>query len=53
MKKSINLLGDYFLGVGVGLAVVGATLIFNNPLGILISGVIFVIVGFIVKSAFT
>ncbi len=38
--KERELLGEYFFTAGISLAIVGTTLLFSNPLAMLIAGVI-------------
>ena len=54
IKKSspyiIKMLGEYFWIVGLSLLVVGATLIWKNPLGIFLSGLILFLIGVVIKT---
>ena len=45
-----KLLGEYFWVIGISLVVVGATKLFDDALGILISGALFFLIGSMIKS---
>lgn len=49
-QKIIKFQGEYFFGAGLGLVIAGATLIWDNPQGILYAGVIIFIIGVIIRS---
>lgn len=48
-NKILRIQGDYWFTAGLSLIVVGATQIFNNPYGILFSGITIFFVGAILK----
>lgn len=49
MKFWWKIIGEYFFIVGLSLTVSGAIVIFSNPGGIIFSGIILFLVGFVIK----